>query len=81
MHLSLEVEEALRELQKAPNGPKFLTELSDILFLLVDATWRSGYWTTDLLDEAMRKLAVNKERIWPDWKDSDANSPIEHVRT
>jgi len=58
-----------------------LEELADCLFLLCDATWRSGFWVNDLLKAAYEKLDKNKERTWPDWRTADANAPIEHVRS
>jgi hypothetical protein len=76
MHLELEVQEAI----KAIGTPELLEELADCLFLIVDATWRSGYWTSDLLSAAMAKLDKNKSREWGDWKQKDPNAPIEHKR-
>lgn len=76
MHLELEVQEAI----KAIGTEDALEELADCLFLLVDATWRSGYWTSDLLAAAMAKLDKNKSREWGDWRKKDLNAPIEHQR-
>ena len=76
MHLELEVQEAIR----AIGTDEALEELADCLFLIVDATWRSGFWTTDLLSAAMAKLDKNKSREWGDWRQGDPNAPVEHVR-
>lgn len=76
-HLAKEAVES----QEAVGTDHLLEELADCLFLLVDATWRSGYWSTDLLRAAYDKLDKNKERTWPDWKTADPNAAIEHVRS
>lgn len=77
-HLAKEAMEAASE---EVGTEKQLEELADCLFLIVDATFRSGFWTTDLLSAAMKKLDKNKEREWPDWKSADPNAPIEHDRS
>ena len=76
-HLAKEAVES----QEAVGTDHLLEELADCLFLLVDATWRSGYWTSDLLTAAYAKLEKNKERTWPDWRTAPTDSPIEHVRS
>lgn len=76
-HLAKEAVEA----QDAVGKEGYLEELADCLFLLVDATWRSGYWTSDLISEAFKKLDKNKEREWGDWRTKDPNAAIEHVRS
>jgi NTP pyrophosphatase (non-canonical NTP hydrolase) len=76
-HLAKEAVES----QEAIGSDHLLEELADCLFLLIDAAWRSGYWTDDLLGAAYLKLEKNKERTWPDWRKADANAPIEHVRS
>jgi hypothetical protein len=75
-HLAKEAVEA----QNAVGTDELLEELADCLFLLVDATWRSGFWTTDLMRAAMLKLDKNKGREWGDWRTKDPNAAIEHVR-
>lgn len=76
-HLAKEAVEA----QEAVGTEHLIEELADCLFLLVDAMWRSGYTSEDLLGSAFRKLEKNKARNWGNWKDKDPNAAIEHVRS
>lgn len=56
-----------------------LEELVDCLFLVCDATRRSGFTCSELLAAAFVKLEKNKKRIWPR-PDFTNNEPVEHVR-
>lgn len=80
LHLGKEVSECLEELDYKGITPELLEEFADCLFLLVDATWRAGYTNQDLMRAAYEKLEKNRARSWPDWRASDPNAPIEHVR-
>jgi len=74
------LEKEAKEAQDAVGSDELLEELADCLFLIVDATWRSGFWTTDLLNAAVAKLDKNKDREWPSWEGADPNGAVEHVR-
>lgn len=71
-----------KEAIEAANAPeeKRLKELADCLFLVCDGTHRSGFGMRELLDAAFSKLDENKAREWPDWRTTDPNAPVEHVR-
>ncbi|VYU78828.1 DUF550 domain-containing protein [Klebsiella oxytoca] len=69
-HLSKEALEAAAE-------PGDLSEWADMQFLLWDAQRRAGI-TDDQITQAMiEKLAVNKQRSWPEPKDGE---PRQHIK-
>jgi hypothetical protein len=72
LHLKKEVDEAL----EAPND---LEEYVDLLLLVFDATRRAGFWYHELVAAAFEKLAKNKARKWPDWRNL-SDVPVEHIR-
>lgn len=62
-HLQKELETEIIPLAEA-GRPVPLGELVDVLVLLVDATWRSGYDANDLLRAAEEKLPVLRGRFY-----------------
>ena len=46
--------------------------------ILATATARGDL--TDVIAAYHAKCAANRARRWPDWRDSDASQPIEHIR-
>lgn len=56
-----------------------LDELVDCLFLVCDATRRSGFTCKELLYAAFLKLEKNKKRVWPK-PNFSTDEPVEHVR-
>jgi hypothetical protein len=76
-HLRKEAKEAFEE--KDPEKQK--VEIIDCLFLVFDAARRAGMSFADICQTAQAKLIVNKLREWPDWRGTDPDEPIEHVRT
>lgn len=75
-HLKKEAEEAREEV----DPEKRKVEIVDCLFLVFDAAHRSGMSYVDLIRGAFAKLEVNKKRTWPDWRGTNPDNPIEHVR-
>lgn len=71
-HLAKEVQEELLP------DPTRLCEYADCLMLLLDATRRAGYTSEQLLEEAWRKLGINKQRTWSKAGPTD---PVEHLGT
>lgn len=71
-HLAKEVNEALA-------NPTDIEEYADCLFLIFDATRRAGFTYEDLRIAVNEKLKVNKARKWQ--KPTNADEPVEHVRT
>lgn len=70
-HLSKEALEAAAE-------PGDLSEWADIQLLLWDAQRRAGITDEQLITACIEKLAINKQRQWPEPKDGE---PRLHVRS
>ncbi len=70
-HLAKEVQEVIAD-------PTDLTEYSDLLFLICDATRRAGFTYDQLLAAAWAKLEVNKARKWS--APAKGDEAVEHVR-
>ena len=70
-HLSKEALEAAAE-------PGDLSEWADMQFLLWDAQRRAGISDEQLITACIEKLAINKQREWPEPKDGE---PRLHVRS
>lgn len=69
-HLSKEVLEAAAE-------PGYLSEWADMQFLLWDAQRRAGITDEQITQAMIEKLAVNKQREWPEPKDGE---PRLHIK-
>lgn len=69
-HLSKEALEAAAE-------PGDLSEWADMQFLLWDAQRRAGITDDDITQAMLEKLAVNKQREWPEPKDGE---PRLHIK-
>lgn len=70
-HLSKEALEAAAE-------PGDLSEWADMQFLLWDAQRRAGISDVQITQAMVEKLAVNKQRQWPEPKDGE---PRLHIKT
>ncbi len=55
-------------------------EIADCLFLVFDAAHRAGMSYGELAQVALKKLDINKTRVWPDWRTHPADKAVEHVR-
>jgi len=62
-----------KEAREAQQSPDDLAEKADCLFLIFDATRRSGKTLDELLDAAFAKLAINKERAWQNARSRRSN--------
>ena len=70
-HLSKEALEAAAE-------PGDLSEWADMQFLLWDAQRRAGISDEQINQAMVEKLAINKQREWPEPKDGE---PRQHIKT
>ena len=70
-HLSKEALESAAE-------PGDLSEWADMQFLLWDAQRRAGISDEQITQAIIGKLAVNKQREWPEPKDGE---PRQHIKT
>lgn len=69
-----------KELVEIEADPDDVTEWADGLLLLCDGAMRAGHTPEQIVKALADKLALNKTRTWPDWRESKPNSAIEHVR-
>ena len=76
-HLEKEAREAQNEVNGVRGNYKLHEEISDCLFLTLDAARRAGMTLDCLLDVAFTKLAKNKTRVW---NKPNGDEPVEHVR-
>lgn len=76
-HLKKEAQEAYDE----ADPERQREEIVDCLFLVYDAAHRAGMSYLDLVRGAFAKLEKNQGRTWPDWRGTDPDKAIEHVRT
>lgn len=60
---------------------ELLEEWVDVVILALDGAWRAGFEPQEILDALAAKQARNESRTWPDWRESDGTTAIEHVRT
>lgn len=61
-------------------GRSTLPEWVDVILLALDGAWRSGATPAEVCAGIDRKLTVNENRLWPDWRTADRGKAIEHVR-
>lgn len=65
-----------------PNGIDDIYEYVDCQFLLGDAVQRAEFTYEEYLIALWRKLEINKNRTWPDWrKVTDHTKAMEHDRS
>lgn len=72
-HLAKEAKEAAEAVDRG----ELLKELADCLILTLDATRRGKFTASDLLQAALEKMEVNRNRKWPA---PVKDEPVEHVR-
>lgn len=65
---------------KAKALAEYDKELADIFLLFLDAIRRSDIKFRTIVDEAYKKLQVNKSREWPEFDPSKVNEAVEHKR-
>ena len=66
-----------KEALEAADQPADLTEWADMQFLLWDAQRRAGITDEQITQAMIEKLAVNKQRSWPEPKDGE---PRLHIK-
>lgn len=69
-----------KELDEIAADPADLNEWVDVIILAVDGATRAGHSGQALVAAYHSKMAKNRARTWPDWRDFDEDQPIEHVR-
>lgn len=66
-----------KEALEAAEQPGDLSEWADMQFLLWDAQRRAGYTDEQITQAMIEKLAINKQRSWPEPKDGE---PRLHIK-
>jgi hypothetical protein len=72
-HLAKEAQETI----EAIGTDEFRTEMADCFLLLLDASRRGGMVFREVVQEAVKKMEVNKSRTW---QKPTSDEPVEHVR-
>lgn len=69
-----------KELDEVTATPHDLSEWVDIILLAIDGAWRHGFTPEQIAAGLEAKQSKNENRTWPDWRTSDPNGPIEHIK-
>jgi len=69
-----------KELLEIEAAPGDLSEWVDVIILALDGAWRAGGSPEQIIEAIVAKQTKNEGRTWPDWRTSDPNKAIEHVR-
>lgn len=70
-----------KELTEIEAAPADLKEWIDVIMLALDGAWRTGADPRAIAEALAEKLAINEQRVWPDWRTMDPNKAIEHDRS
>jgi len=73
------IRKELVEVESA-EGEDLLYEWVDVMILALDGAWRAGFSPDEIEAALWAKLARNRQRTWPDWRDVPDGQAIEHVR-
>lgn len=71
------IESELKEIKEKPYD---LYEWVDIILLALDGAWRAGHSPEAISKALEEKQEKNENREWPDWRTSDHNKGIQHVK-
>ena len=78
------VDHITKELDEIREAPDDLTEWIDVIILALDGAWRCCEATnrplTDINETLILKQLINQSRDWPDWRESDPDKAITHVK-
>ena len=78
------VDHITKELDEIREAPDDLTEWIDVIILALDGAWRCCEATnrplSDINETLIIKQLINQSREWPDWRDSDLDKAITHVK-
>lgn len=69
-----------KELNEIEKEPKDVMEWIDVVQLALDGAWRAGYSPEEVAAALKVKQAIIEKRNYPDWRTSDMNTAIEHIR-
>lgn len=69
-----------KELEEIKANPMDVEEWIDVVLLALDGAWRTGESLEYIVEVLKSKQNTNELRAWPDWRTSDPNKAIEHVK-
>lgn len=69
-----------KELKEIEETPDDIEEWIDVAMLAFDGAWRTGKTSFEIAEAFRLKLEKNMKRDWPDWRSSDPEKAIEHIR-
>lgn len=69
-----------KELVEIEAKPDDLEEWIDLVILAFDGACRAGFLPGEIAAALVNKQTKNEHRDWPDWRTTDPNKAIEHVR-
>jgi hypothetical protein len=69
-----------KELAEIEQNPDDLFEWIDVVLLALDGALRAGHDPQSIIDAYHQKRIRNEARIWPDWRQAEPGTAIEHVR-
>ena len=69
-----------KENKEIEQNPTDLEEQVDRILLSIDGAWRAGHEPAAIAQALEAKLTKNENRKWPDWRTSDPNKAIEHIK-
>lgn len=67
-----------KELDEIRAEPTDLHEWVDVILLAMDGAWRAGHTPLAIEIAMQRKLVINQNRKWPDWRTA-GDGAIQHV--
>ncbi len=70
-----------KEIAEIRAEPADLEEWIDIVLLALDGAWRAGHGPEAIATALAAKQAKNEARRWPDWRVSDPDKAIQHIKT
>lgn len=69
-----------KELGEIEEDPFDLMEWVDVIILAFDGALRAGHDPAAIIRAYHEKMAINRERDWPDWRTAEPGKAIEHIR-
>lgn len=69
-----------KEMIEIEDNPTDLEEWIDVILLAFDGAWRAGGSSEQIIETLAKKQNKNENRNWPDWKESDPDKAITHVK-
>lgn len=76
------IEHITKELEEIRQDPLDYKEWIDVIILAINGAMRTvGGNPQVIIDGLINKLAVIKQRSWPDWRTMSEDRAIEHIKT